>query len=212
MRDRLRHLYLAFVVYIMSTTAAFADDDHFWSHGGRSHGPVSDTDLAVSAAVSLGAFAVSFAALFFIQGVLAGVAFKFAAVLAFFGPLAWALYIFGALAPSVVWFILFDFSLDYGAASGGDGGNSLYQLLLFVFLCSILYHYILYMLLGLFSKRQWGKTLLRLYCLFGVAAGAFSVWRGSAIGILLFVLICLAAAWIAWRVYEKRAARLAAKA
>ena len=94
---------------------------------------------------------------------------------------------------------------------GRGDANSQILLLPAVLLCSVLYHYLLYMALGVFSGRNWGRTLTIVYCLLGIAAVGLSLPRGLFPGIPLFVLACPAPAWLAWKVYAKRCARLVSK-
>lgn len=147
-----------------------------------------------------GAFAACFAGLLFLHVWLVGLVVKLGWFFALFAPLCGVLFFVGAGIPVGLW--IFAALIEDGFATMQE--EAFFLLLSMCFLTSLLYHYALCVVLGLFSPRAWGRNILRLYGVVLCGAVILALVKGSLIVLLLFLALCLVPHWIAWRIYMKR--------
>ena len=204
---------LAGMLFLLDCPDVLADDHHFWRGGGSGGGrsmPLDAGGLMVVSALYSGIFAVCFAGFLLIHVWLAAFAVKLAWLFGLLAPLGVLLFLAGVTIPAGLW--IFGEVLDSEQVfSLRKDGYEAHQLVIFCLLASILYHYALCVFLGLISPRPWGRTILRLYCLLLIVALILAAMKGSLLGLFLFLALCLAGHWIAWKIYERRKRALEAK-
>ncbi len=188
-------------IFLLQCGSYALADDHSWGRGGGSGGaPLDASELAMVSFLYTGVFVACFAALLFLHVWLVGLAVKLGWFFALLAPLSGGLFFVGAGAPVGFW--IFTVLIEEGFSTMRE--EAFFLLLSMCLLTSLLYHYALCVVLGLFSPRAWGGMILRLYGVVLCGAVVLALVKGSLIVLLLFLALCLVPHWIAWKIYIGR--------